>query len=92
MVTDTFAMPGMLVTDHVFELPLDHARPDGHSFSVFARELVAPEQRGKDLPVLLFLQGGPGSEAPRPDAASGWVNTTTVARPRLNTCSGERCR
>jgi pimeloyl-ACP methyl ester carboxylesterase len=73
MVTDTFAMPGLHATDHLFELPLDHARPDGRTVSVFARELIAPEKRGQDLPMLLFLQGGPGSEAPRPDAASGWV-------------------
>ncbi len=72
MVTDTFALPGMHATDHVFELPLDHARADGRTLSVFARELVAPDRRDRDLPVLLFLQGGPGSEAPRPDAASGW--------------------
>ena len=73
MVTDTFALPGMHATDHVFELPLDHARPEGPKLSVFARELVAADRRADDLPVLVYLQGGPGSEAPRPATASGWV-------------------
>ena len=26
------------------------------------------------LPYLLFLQGGPGFECPRPTEASGWIN------------------
>lgn len=73
MIRDRFAMPGMHATDHVFELPLDHARPDGPTLAVFARELVADERRGEALPVLLYLQGGPGSEAPRPTSASGWI-------------------
>ena len=73
MVTDRFAMPGMHATDHVFELPLDHDRPDGPTVSVFARELEAADKQGSELPMLLFLQGGPGSEAPRPTAASGWI-------------------
>ncbi len=73
MRTDAFDIPGMHVEDHLFELPLDHADPSGPELSVFARELVAADKREGDLPVLLYLQGGPGSEAPRPTEASGWI-------------------
>src|SRR3954447_8433094 len=55
------------------ELPLDHARTDGERIGVFAREVAAED--GGERPVLVFFQGGPGSEAPRPaDAKSpGWL-------------------
>jgi hypothetical protein len=39
----TTRIPGFVLTDHVVELPLDHAAPDnGHTIEVFAREVVAP--------------------------------------------------
>ena len=57
-------MPGLVLTDHVLELPLDHGNIDGETIDVFAREVAAPD--GRDRPFLLFLQGGPGQEAPRP--------------------------
>ncbi|HKI58176.1 MAG TPA: alpha/beta fold hydrolase, partial [Trueperaceae bacterium] len=66
-------LPGIQAGDHHFRLPLDHSRPDGPTIDVFARELVAPERAGQDLPVLLYLQGGPGGEAPRPTEAGGWI-------------------
>lgn len=73
MVIDAFDLPGMHVTDHAFELPLDHARPDGPAITVFARELVAPERRNDDGPVLVYLQGGPGSPSPRPAGTISWI-------------------
>jgi pimeloyl-ACP methyl ester carboxylesterase len=65
---------GILVTDHSFEVPLDHAAPQGERITVFAREVAHPE--GTDRPFLVFLQGGPGFEAPRPTRipiAPGWL-------------------
>jgi hypothetical protein len=39
----TTRIPGFVLTDHVVELPLDHAAPDdGHTIEAFAREVVAP--------------------------------------------------
>ena len=35
--------------------------------------LVAPGREGDDLPWLLYLQGGPGYQAPRPESLSGWL-------------------
>jgi pimeloyl-ACP methyl ester carboxylesterase len=66
--------PGLLLTEHEFSIPLDHERPDGERITVFAREVAAPD--GADRPVLVFFQGGPGSEAPRPHGAPmgpGWL-------------------
>ncbi|QBR93200.1 alpha/beta fold hydrolase [Nocardioides euryhalodurans] len=56
----------MPTRDHVLEVPLDHDRPDGPTISVYAREVA--EHGGEDRPYLVFLQGGPGSESPRPNA------------------------
>jgi pimeloyl-ACP methyl ester carboxylesterase len=55
---------GLVVIDHEFELPLDHANPNGASIGVFAREIAAED--GQERPLLVFFQGGPGSQAPRP--------------------------
>jgi pimeloyl-ACP methyl ester carboxylesterase len=66
-------LPGLLLTDHEFVVPLDHAAPDAGSITVFAREVVAPRKRDQDLPWLLFLQGGPGGRSPRPTGRSGWL-------------------
>jgi pimeloyl-ACP methyl ester carboxylesterase len=66
-------IPGLVLKDHYFSVPLDHARPEGETISVFAREVVAPAKESHDLPWLVFLQGGPGSAAPRPQERSGWL-------------------
>jgi pimeloyl-ACP methyl ester carboxylesterase len=55
---------GVEVTEHALDVPLDHAKPDGTTITVFAREVAAED--GGDKPYLVFFQGGPGSEAPRP--------------------------
>jgi pimeloyl-ACP methyl ester carboxylesterase len=57
------------LTDHTFDLPLDHDRPDGERITVYAREVTAEET----LPWLLFLGGGPGFAAPRPLGDEGWL-------------------
>ncbi len=66
-------LPGLVVTDHEVEVPLDHADPGGQRITVFAREVLAPRKRDADLPWLLFLQGGPGARSPRPTGRSGWL-------------------
>jgi pimeloyl-ACP methyl ester carboxylesterase len=65
---------GLVLVEHELEVPLDHARPDGERITVFAREVADAD--GRDRPLLVFLQGGPGSEAPRPIATPrgpGWL-------------------
>jgi pimeloyl-ACP methyl ester carboxylesterase len=67
------AHPGLRFTDHTVTVPLDHARPDGETIEVFAREVVAADRVGDDLPWLLYLQGGPGGKSPRPLRAESWI-------------------
>ena len=50
--------------DHRLTVPLDYSEPDRSSIEVFAREVVP--DGGAELPLLVYLQGGPGQESPRP--------------------------
>ncbi len=66
-------MTGFLVRDHRVEVPVDWSAPERFgSIEVFARELVDPTKASEDLPLLVFLQGGPGHAGPRP-LAGGWT-------------------
>ena len=60
----TVRTPGLVLTEHEFAVPLDHSHSGGEKISVFAREVAASD--GLDRPFLVFFQGGPGHEAPRP--------------------------
>jgi len=73
----TIRIPGLALTDHTLQVPLDHADPNGATIEVFAREAVAVDKVGEDLPWLVFLQGGPGGESPRPMRADGWLGHLT---------------
>ncbi len=63
----------MRQTDHLLEVPVDHDDPGGPTLTVYAREVSAYD--GEDRPFLVFLQGGPGSESPRPNPfnAPAWL-------------------
>lgn len=66
--------PGLILTEHEFEVPLRHSDQDGEQIQVFAREVATPG--GGDRPFIVFLQGGPGVEAARPTAvpwSPGWL-------------------
>jgi pimeloyl-ACP methyl ester carboxylesterase len=67
---------GAVLTDHRIRVPLDHTDDGGDTIEVFAREVAAPD--GRDRPFLVFLQGGPGHEAPRP--AGGPSMPSWIAR------------
>lgn len=69
----TYRRPGQVCAEHVLEVPLDHANPDGPRIEVFAREVVSPSNAGKRVPALLFLQGGPGCAAESPAASGAWL-------------------
>lgn len=73
MRTVAHRVPGLILTDHEFTVPLDYSRPDGEQITVFAREVVAPDQEQADLPWLVFFQGGPGFGGPRPAERTGWL-------------------
>lgn len=67
----------MRLTDHLFEVPLDHVHPDGETLQVYAREVVDPDRFPApsldNAPWLLYLQGGPGMAANRPLELGGWL-------------------
>jgi len=57
---------------HTLQVPWDpFDAPDGETFELFAREIVAPDKH--DAPAIVYLQGGPGSPAPRPVNATGVI-------------------
>jgi pimeloyl-ACP methyl ester carboxylesterase len=64
------AAAGLRLTEHELEVPLHPGSEE--TLTVFAREVAEPD--GLDKPFLVFLQGGPGIESPRPTGpASGWI-------------------
>ncbi|MFB7665571.1 alpha/beta fold hydrolase [Kitasatospora sp. NPDC056138] len=72
-MSTTSRLPGIVTTDHVFQLPLDYQMPDGEQIEVYAREVVAAGRESDELPWLLFLQGGPGGKAGRPLGRDTWL-------------------
>ncbi len=73
----SYRQPGTVLTDHHFEVPLNHADPGGPLIIVFAREVVAIENAARtagDLPWLCFLNGGPGRAGPRPAGRDKWLD------------------
>ncbi len=72
---ETVAAPGLVLVEHSFEVPLDHREQGGPTITVFAREVADPD--GRERPLLVFFQGGPGFEAPRPTrspSSPGWLD------------------
>ncbi len=68
-----YRMTGFVVREHRVPVPVDWSDPQRFgSIDVFVRELVDPLRANDDLPLLLFLQGGPGGQGPRP-LGGGWV-------------------
>ena len=55
----THRLPGLVLTDHEFSVPLDHAKPNGEKITVFAREAVAPKKRKVISPGLRFFRAVP---------------------------------
>ncbi|MFD7131190.1 alpha/beta fold hydrolase [Streptomyces sp. NPDC059894] len=69
----TYRQPGVVLTDRRFTVPLDHADPAGETIELYAREVVASDKAGQDLPWLLYLQGGPGFGANRFVGKPAWL-------------------
>ncbi|WP_460071841.1 alpha/beta fold hydrolase [Streptomyces sp. YKOK-I1] len=69
----SYRQPGVVLTDRRFTVPLDHTDPAGETIELYAREVVASEKAGQDLPWLLYLQGGPGFGANRFVGRPAWL-------------------
>lgn len=61
-----------LIKNHYFNLPLDYSKPKSEKIQVFVREISRNEHN--NLPYLLYLQGGPGYESPRPITNLEWID------------------
>lgn len=75
--TATVRQPGLHLTDHHFDVPLDHKAPEGERIRLYGREVVAAgtsDAQRERMPWLLYLQGGPGFGADRPVGRSGWLD------------------
>lgn len=75
--TATVRQPGLHLTDHHFDVPLDHKAPGGEQIRLYGREVVAAGASAAErerMPWLLYLQGGPGFGADRPVGRSGWLD------------------
>ncbi|MEP6909633.1 MAG: alpha/beta fold hydrolase [Actinomycetota bacterium] len=77
----THRAPELVFSEHEFDVPLDHSSPERGKLTVFAREVVSPDREHDELPWLVFFQGGPGSESPRPLQL---VQKTWLARALLD--------
>jgi len=65
MTVTTRRMQDLTVHDHTLTVPLVWSDPaDGRTIDIHAA--VVTREGGENLPFLVFLQGGPGHEAPRP--------------------------
>ena len=84
-IGDTFRVKGLKLTDHFFDVPLDHGfrapgagdvPPSESSIEIFAREVCAGDKNDEavaSMPWLVFLQGGPGFECARLTESGGWI-------------------
>ena len=73
LTIDTFRPPGLEVREHHIQVPLDYSDAQGRQIDLFARELREIKKTDESLPYLVYLQGGPGFESPRPAALPGWI-------------------
>lgn len=74
LLSTTYRQPGVVLTDRTFTVPLDHADPEGETIELYAREVVASKDADRDLPWLVYLQGGPGFGANRFIGRPAWLD------------------
>ena len=67
----------LIITDYNFRAPLDYGSQNGENISIFVRRVSRKENSKKSMPCLIFFQGGPGYESPRPLSDSGWIKTAS---------------
>lgn len=83
-VQKQYKMKGMQITEYELDVPLDwtscdqdsvnHTAGNTPTITLFAREVVDINRADEELPLLLFLQGGPGGKSPRPMPGSpSWM-------------------
>lgn len=64
-------MPNLFtIRDINLSVPLDYSQPEGQQINLFAREIT----RHPNAPICVFLQGGPGFEAPKDPYSIPWLD------------------
>ena len=71
MNQSNYTYDSMFIFEHTFHVPVDYDNPETGQISVFVREIRS--NLSKRNPYLVFFQGGPGFESPRPITHSGWI-------------------
>lgn len=71
MILSSYQYDSMFIVEHEFQTPLNYNDPSQANISVFVREIRGTKDSNK--PYLIFFQGGPGFESPRPITNSGWI-------------------
>ena len=94
-MTATYDVPGMILTEHEFSLPLDHGDPHGERITVFAREVDQTLlQRRRDLFDLALRSVRVAAErlltrSPlRSSAERACCTITALTSARKETCRG----
>lgn len=90
---DRWGYPGRLrVAELFFDVPLNYNKPNDGTLRLFARSvrrLVTPAEPSetpkddKQLPFLVYLQGGPGMGC-RPPQEYGWIGTVLEKGYQVN--------
>ncbi|MEU4385957.1 alpha/beta fold hydrolase [Promicromonospora sp. NPDC023805] len=70
----SYLLPGIGVRERRLTVPLDRSGRLAGGVELLVRELVDPVRRDDDLPLLVYLQGGPGGANPRPLRRDGWLD------------------
>lgn len=70
----SYLLPGIGVRERRISVPLDRSGRLAGEVELLVRELVDPVRRDDDLPLLVYLQGGPGGANPRPLRRDGWLD------------------
>jgi pimeloyl-ACP methyl ester carboxylesterase len=70
----SYLLPGVGVRERRLTVPLDRSGRLTGEVELLVRELVDPAEDRNDLPLLVYLQGGPGGANPRPLRRDGWLD------------------
>ncbi|WP_275004322.1 alpha/beta fold hydrolase [Promicromonospora iranensis] len=70
----SYLLRGVGVRERRLAVPLDRSGRLSGEVELLVRELVDPAEDRDDLPLLVYLQGGPGGANPRPLRRDGWLD------------------
>lgn len=69
-----YRLPGIAVRERRLTVPLDRSGRVPGEVNLLVRELTDVARTSEDLPLLVYLQGGPGGANPRPVRRDGWID------------------